>query len=206
MGMLERKLGFLAHNWFKILMALLALAGAILIIVEIASVTCALSNVDTAITAGAANDATKAGLQSGLLFDIGILISLIAIIVAIIISMFHSKKIAGIVLAAGGFIALVLAIISLVVAVPYLNDLLNNATTGANTLKAEYDAAVAGGAPQGMIDTLHFGWQSALYNYQAVLFGNIINIFVFALLPLFFGIKKICKACCKKEAEAPTAK
>jgi len=204
---------FLKHNWFKLLAAVLALAGAIFMLIQFISVSNALSNFDAAQAAagtlsaiplfadlGVLTTLSKESLQSGLLFDLAIFLSLVAIIVAIVISMFHSKKIAGITLAAGGLIALILAIVAISVGMPYLQELANNA----NTAKTAYDGAVAAGslAPDGLVDATYLAWQSALYNYQMTLFGNIINIFVFAIAPLAFGLKKIFCKCCKKDAAA----
>ena len=212
MGMLERKLGFLAHNWFKILMALLALAGAILVLIELITVSNVLSQ-SSLIPADAENplltaDARVAGMTSSLWFDIGLLIGLVAILVALVLSMFGKKKFAGYSFGIGGLIALVIFIVALAISMPYLSALSDTI----NASKTTYDGAVqalAAGAPgvtQEMVNGAYLQWQSAILSYQQAIFSNVINIFVFALLPLFFGIKKICKACCKKEAEAPTAK
>ena len=177
---------FLKKNWLKLIAAIALFVGLILTFIRLLNVMALPKLAEGAGALVPLTAAQEAGLSSQIWVQVALLVFFVVATLALIFNMCGKDKLANWLLFGGAIVSLIVFIVAFVIGSPMLTQLSDAVATAKTALDA-----VPSVAPQAALDAATFGYKNALTAYQTQLFGNIINIVVFALLPLIYGTKKL---------------
>ncbi|MCL2540329.1 MAG: hypothetical protein FWE53_02735 [Firmicutes bacterium] len=180
---------FLKKNWMKLIAALLVVAALTLVVIMIINAIPLYAEMDQldTLTGGLGGMGalgslflilmgTTMALQTMFWIMLGIAVSLLTVLAALVLSMLGKGSLNKFVLLGGGVASLALMAVGFIIGLPMLADL----TQGI----ADVRTALAGDPDLAVLNSL------MMYNYYQLVFVPIIYAVVFALAPILFGLNK----------------
>lgn len=185
---------FLKKNYIKLIV--IALLSTVFVLTMIYLI----SNVQLLGCSEVLSNEAKGGVISRILSQTALLLTFASIIAYLVLKMCKMKTVSNWIIFCGGTISLILFIVAFIVGAPALNLMAEEVTT----LKAQFEMAEGGGITGTQLIGAKALYVQAQTAYYQTLFGNIINLIVFACMPVLFGIKKlfICKGNCENKTQA----
>lgn len=158
---------FSKKNLFKVILAVVFLVGFIFATMNFLNAQGANGMDDIAFTLLPGN--SKEAFGAAFWTNLGLMLSLLGITIYLILSVLDKEQVASYVLTAVGVLALIFFVVSIFTGADYLAGLKDAADAAKNT--PVYNALK--------------------FNHFNAIVGQVLNIVVFALTPLFVGVKKV---------------
>ncbi len=158
---------FIKKNLFKIILTVVLLVGFVFATINFLNAY----GVTSLDTFESFPKYLQSAMNGAFWTNLGLMIALLGLAVSLILSIFDKKLIASYILIASGVLALVSFILSILAGSDYLAQ-----------LKTLMD--LAEGTPM---------FKPSYFEHYNVIVNQVINIVVFALTPILFGVKKVLK-------------